>query len=152
MLLSLSKALEHQQGESAGTYAGKAVAGTLINASGDAGNVLAVNSGETGVEWITASGGGSGITNDILEVSSWDATALAPWKAALDNGHIYGAIKYGNFVHVLAYKTSGSDYDRYLYSAPWYALNNGGYAYMQVDVNKTTGALSNMWTSNAESN
>ena len=37
---SLSKALEHQQGESAGTYAGKAVAGTLINASGDAGNFV----------------------------------------------------------------------------------------------------------------
>lgn len=70
---------------------------------------------------------------------------MATWKAALDNGHLYGAIKYGNFVHPLCYKTT----NRYIYSATWYGLKSGGYVYLQVDVNASTGELENMYTNNS---
>lgn len=42
-----------------------------VISTGDAGKVLAVNSGETGVEWITpASGGGS---SDVVYIDRWTA-------------------------------------------------------------------------------
>ena len=44
--------------------------------SGDAGKVLSVNSGETGVEWTTPSGGGGGDL-DLLLLNSYNSTSMS---------------------------------------------------------------------------
>lgn len=47
--------------------------------SGDAGKVLSVNSAETGVEWVTPSGGGGSFPYEVVEVNKSISGSLVQW-------------------------------------------------------------------------
>jgi len=120
--------------------------------SGDAGKVLGVNSGETGVEWITPSGGGSEDAALVYVMNSKSASENTKLAQDIANGIIYDVIRV---------KEYQGYYDYYHYSGPQdnnsinYVLNyfhfdgtvstgsitNGSLKAMTVMVNKTTGNL-----------
>ena len=126
-------------------------------ASGDAGKVLTVNSGETGVEWTTVSGGGG--SSETLTITSKNATQLAPVASSIVNaaGDYSKVIREINY-YGLKYILGDVEFDLGAtnVSVKYYAIEptivrygNNKFARIKVytltfKVNKNTGEITNL--------
>lgn len=126
-------------------------------ASGDAGKVLTVNSGETGVEWTTVSSGGGSL--ETLTITSKNATKLAPVassivNAAGDYSKVIREINYYGLKYILG--DVRFDLGTTNVSVKYYAIDptlviNGGNKVVAIkvyvlkfNVNKNTGEITNL--------